>query len=61
MTTRLYLLDAYRRGFRDAQSWKHGYPVRCPWYFWPSRWLAYHAGFDRGLYHPPPLAVDPKD
>lgn len=55
MTQRMYLLAAYRAGYAAAQSWKNGTAVRCP-YFCAQKWMAWHAGFDRGLYHPPPLA-----
>jgi hypothetical protein len=49
MTQRMYLLAAYRAGFAAAQSWKNGTAIRCP-YFCAQKWMAWHAGFDRGLY-----------
>lgn len=52
MTSHMYLLAAYRQGFRAGLAWKAGDPIRCP-YFCASKWMAWHAGFDRAIFTAP--------
>jgi hypothetical protein len=52
----VYLMSAYRCGYAAGLAWRDGMPVRCP--FWTrGRWLAWHAGFDRALFSPPPSRI----
>lgn len=52
VTQHMYLLAAYKRGYAAGLDWKQGQPIRCP-YFCASKWMAWHAGFDRALFQAP--------
>lgn len=52
MSQHLYLLQAYRDGLKAGRDWKQGQPIRCP-YWCASRWMAWHAGFDRAIFTAP--------